>query len=421
MQVAAWYNHVPMIQYDKNVCVACRERIQELVGNMELSEHERALLEHPQRTISVAIPIKMDDGTTRVFDGVRVQYNDALGPTKGGIRYHPHVQEQEVATLAFLMTIKNALAGLPYGGAKGGITVDPAELSRAEKEKLTRGFVRALGTTVGSRVDIPAPDVNTGPEEMRWFADEYAAVVGHPDPAVVTGKPLDAGGSHGRDSATGRGGVFILEQYAQQMNWKPEETTVAIQGFGNVGGWFARLAAERGFVVVAVSNASGGVWKKEGFTTEELIHAQQNKTLPEGDMLSNDALLSGEARVLVPAALSEQITLDIAKRTHTSLIIEMANAPTVVGADTLLRSRGIALIPDILANAGGVIVSYFEWLQNLAQETWSEERVAKELKEKMLSAYTAVQKRAAGNDMRTAAYQLAMERILEAEKKRGRV
>ncbi len=409
-----------MMHHDKNVCIACRSRVEALLDELALSAHERALLEHPQRVISVAVPVRMDDGTTRIFDGVRVQYNDALGPTKGGLRYHPSVDEQEVATLAFLMMIKNALAGLPYGGAKGGVAVTVGELSVSERERLTRGFVQALGRAVGAQMDIPAPDVNTGPEEMRWFAEEYARIVEHEELAVVTGKPLDYGGSRGRDSATGLGGVFILEQYAREHTWSPSEVTVAIQGFGNVGGWFARLAAQRGFIVVGVSNAHEGAWNPSGFTLEELEQAHRARVLPKGEQITNEQLLTRNARVLVPAALSDQITVSIAERTGAQLVLEMANAPTVVEADGILKGRSISIIPDILANAGGVIVSYFEWLQNLAHESWDEERVERELREKLIEAYRAVVVKAGAGSMRTAAYKIAFERILDAERTRGR-
>lgn len=368
------------------------------------------------------MPVHMDDGSTRVFSGVRVQYNDALGPTKGGIRYHEHVDEVEVQELAFLMMIKCALAGLPYGGAKGGITVNPKELSEGELERLTRAFVRALGTTVGPRTDIPAPDVNTDAKTMGWFADEYGKMTGTYEPAVVTGKPLDKGGSKGRDSATGLGGAYILERFAADQGWDPAETTVAIQGFGNVGGHIAHLLVERGYRVVAVSNSRGGAYHEDGFSSNELIEAQKNKGLPKGNPVTNEGLIELPVDLLIPAALSEQITANNASRVKAQAVLEMANAPTTVSADAILHENGVAVIPDILANAGGVIVSYFEWVQNLEKSSWSEEDVAAKLKDKMTEAYLAVAAEAKkrGSDMRTAAYELAIKQVLGAERKRGR-
>jgi glutamate dehydrogenase len=365
----------------------------------------------------------MVSGSVKVFAGYRVQYNDALGPTKGGIRYHPHVHLEEVQELAFLMTIKNAIAGLPYGGGKGGVTCDPKTMSEGELERLTRGYVRALGQTVGPLIDIPAPDVNTGPQTMDWFVQEYEAMVGHEARAVVTGKSVASGGSLGRDSATGRGGVFILAEYAREHGWNVKDKTVAIQGFGNVGGWFARLAAQEGFKVVAVSGSKGGVYNKEGFTLAELESSLGARVLPRGEEVSNEALLKLPVDVLVPAALSEQITKDNAARIQASLVIEMANAPTTPEGDALLYSRGVTVIPDVLANGGGVTVSYFEWRQNLTKETWSEEKVNEALEKSIVSAYREIrdemEKR--NTPMRSAAYSRAVTRILGAERIRGRV
>ena len=262
-------------------CISCRTRLAPIAKRLELSDFERALIEYPQRVISVALPVVMDDGSTRVFRGYRVQYNNALGPYKGGIRYHLAVDEEDITELAFLMMIKNALMNLPYGGAKGGIVVDPRALTKSERERLTRTFVRALGKTVGPYTDVPAPDVNTSAETMDWFADEYGKMEGMYMPAVVTGKSIPKGGSRGRDSATGLGGVYVLEQFAKKMKWKPAESTIAIQGFGNVGGHIAHLLAVRGYRVVAVSNSRGGVFRESGFSAEELARAQKEKTLPD--------------------------------------------------------------------------------------------------------------------------------------------
>lgn len=404
-------------------CYPCQARLEGFAASFPLTEKETALLVNPQRSISVSIPITMDDGSVRVFPGYRVQYNDALGPTKGGIRYHPHVHLEEVQELAFLMTIKNAIAGLPYGGGKGGVTCDPKTMSDGELERLTRGYVRALGQTVGPQIDIPAPDVNTGPQTMDWFVNEYETMVGREARAVVTGKSIDAGGSLGRDSATGRGGVFILAEYAREHGWSVSGKTIAIQGFGNVGGWFALLSIREGFRVVAVSGSKGGVYRKEGFTEEDIRNALENRTLPPGEPISNAELLELTVDVLVPAALSEQITKDNAARISASLVIEMANAPTTPEADSVLFARGITVIPDVLANGGGVTVSYFEWKQNLARETWSEEKVNESLKQSIVAAYAAIDAEMKKHHlpMRVAAYRRALERIFEAERARGRV
>lgn len=390
---------------------------------MPLSLRERHILAYPQRSISVSIPVSMDDGVENVFHGIRVQYNDALGPTKGGIRYHPQVDEEEVAELAFLMSMKTALAGLPYGGAKGGVTCDPKTLSHAELERLTRGLVRALGTTVGPHTDIPAPDMNTTAEMMDWFVDEYAQMVGQVSPGVVTGKSVGKGGSLGRDSATGRGGVFVLDAYARDQGWEPQDVTLAIQGFGNVGGWFALLAAERGYRVVAVSGSVHGVYKEQGFTPVELREALAKKQLPQGGVISNEELLASAVTVLVPAALGHQITEANVGYVRARSIIEMANAPVSVEADTLLFEKGIHVVPDILANAGGVIVSYFEWVQNTTGETWSETDVAERLHQTITTAYAQVIKESETThcSLRDAAYLYAARRILSAERARGRI
>lgn len=411
------------MQRTDTTCYPCKARLEGFTQGATLSEKERAVLINPQRSISVSIPVTMDDGSVNVFAGYRVQYNDALGPTKGGIRYHPHVHLEEVQELAFLMTIKNAIAGLPYGGGKGGVTCDPKTMSEGELERLTRGYVRALGQTVGPHIDIPAPDVNTGPHTMDWFVHEYEAMVGHEAKAVVTGKSIASGGSLGRDSATGRGGVFILMNYAHDHAWNPHEKTIAIQGFGNVGGWFARLAIHEGFKVVAVSGSKGGVYKREGFTQEEIEQAMAARSLPTGDEVSNAALLELPVDVLVPAALSEQLTKDNASRIKATLVVEMANAPTTPEADTILLSRGVTVIPDVLANGGGVTVSYFEWKQNLAKETWSEEVVYRALEESIVTAYKGIRDEMNEHkiSMRSAAYKRALSRILEAERVRGRV
>lgn len=404
----------------QTVCISCRGRIDAITHRLALSPLDRALLEHPQRVIAVSLPLTMDDGSVRIFEGFRVQYNDARGPYKGGIRYHEDIHAEEVTELAFLMMIKNALVDVPYGGAKGGIIVNPKTLSGREREQLTRALARALGKTVGPYVDVPAPDVNTSAETMDWFADEYGKITGAYEPAVVTGKSIKRGGSRGRDSATGLGGAYVIDQYAKDARLAPKKTRVAIQGFGNVGGHIAHLLTERGYRVVAVSGSKGGVYRAQGFTKAELTKAHKNRTLPEGKKISNKALLELPVAVLVPAALSDQITAKNAKRIRAKLILEMANAPTSITADAILEKRGVTVIPDILANAGGVVVSYFEWLQNIKRESWAEHKVHTQLKKRMTAAWGVVSNRAQKEkvNFRTAAYLIAVERVVAAERAR---
>lgn len=412
--------------YDANVCINCRERLEELPQNISLTPSEFALLNRPQRTLSFAVPVRMDDGSVEVFNAYRVQYNNALGPTKGGIRYHQDVDLEEVRTLAFLMALKTSLAGIPFGGAKGGIQVDPRNLSSGELERLTRGFVRAAHTFIGPRIDIPAPDVNTNAQTMTWIVDEYARIAGSFEPGVVTGKPLELGGSAGREEATSLGGVYVLDQYREDQGWKREDVTVAVQGFGNVGRNIARILSEWGYTVVAVSDVSGALYDENGLAIDGLcsekeggceLHAAQS----EAQRITNDELLTLDVDILIPAALSDQITQENASNVRANVILEMANAPVNKEADDILEKKGVTVLPDILSNAGGVIVSYFEWSQNASNDYWKIDVVHEKLKEKMTDAYTRVRDRAKreGHDLRTASYEEAVERILKAERLRG--
>lgn len=409
--------------FDSNVCRACRDRLQRVVSTLELSAREQAVLEQPDKAVTVSVPLRRDDGTMETYTGWRVHFNTARGPAKGGMRYHLDVDYEEAATLAFLMALKNALANIPFGGGKGGIAINPKELSEAEKERLTRSFVRALGSTIGPRTDVPAPDVNTNAQTMAWIVDEYARMHGAFEPAVVTGKPMALGGSHGRNRSTALGGAFVLDAWRNETGRAPQEIAVAIQGFGNVGGHIARTLAQWGYQVKAVSNAAGAVSHPDGFSCETLAHAHERGALPKGEALSGEDLLTLPVDVLIPAALSEQITAQNAEAVQSQLILEMANAPVTVDAETPLAERGIIVIPDILANAGGVIVSYFEWVQNLSGDVWSEEVVIERLKTHMQSMYADVCVRAKDEeyDIRTAAYTIAVERILEADRLRGRL
>lgn len=408
---------------DKNVCINCREWLADLPQTIQLSDAEFALLNRPQRTLSFSIPVRMDNGNVRIFNVHRVQYNDALGPTKGGIRYHHEVDIDEVKTLAFLMSLKCSLAGIPYGGGKGGIEVDPSELSQGELERLTRGYVRAFHRFIGPRTDIPAPDVNTNAQTMAWFVDEYAKITGHFEPGVVTGKPIELGGSLGRDEATGLGGAYVLDAYREDKKAERKNWTVAVQGFGNVGGHIARILHDWGYKVVAVSDATGGRYSAEGLDVSALC-AQKGCRMKEetqGTFIENKDLLELDVDVLIPAALSDQITKENASRIKAHTILEMANAPVSKDADTILFAKDITIIPDILANSGGVVVSYFEWVQNSSNEYWKKERVYDALKETIIDAYTRMRDRASteNHSFRVAAYEEAIRRILVAEKLRG--
>ncbi len=412
--------------YDANVCIDCRERLEDLPQNIALTSAEFTLLNRPQRALSFSIPVRMDDGSVRVFNAYRVQYNNALGPTKGGIRYHQDVDFEEVKTLAFLMTLKTSLAGIPFGGAKGGIQVDPRELSFGELERLTRGFVRAAHTFIGPRIDIPAPDVNTNAQTMAWIVDEYAKISGLFEPGVVTGKPLELGGSLGRKEATSLGGAYVLDQYIEDNNLKREELTVAVQGFGNVGRNIAEILSELGYKVVAVSDVSGARYDKGGLQVSSLCSEKEKgcvlKDAPvKAEQITNEELLELDVDILIPAALSDQITDTNAASIKAKIILEMANAPVSKEADAILAKNNVIVIPDILANSGGVIVSYFEWAQNAGNDYWKLEIVNNKLREKIIDAYTRVTERAKreGSDLRTASYEVAVERILIAERLRG--
>ncbi len=414
-------------QEDKNICIDCSDRLSFLRDAMKLSDKEYAFLNRPRRVFSFSIPLRMDNGEVRIFNGYRVQYNDALGPTKGGLRFHPDVDLEEVKMLAFLMALKCSLVSLPFGGAKGGIAVDPFELSKNEQERLTRAFVQEIHQFIGPRRDIPAPDVNTDAQVMAWIADEYGRITGSFVPGVVTGKPLELGGSRGRDIATALGGAYLLRTHLTDQGQPEKGMSVAIQGFGNVGGNMARILSEWGYRVVAVSRADGGVMNEAGLPVSDLLQCREKKEgffeIPGVRRISNEALLELPVDILIPAAVSHQITRDNAGKIQARIVLEMANAPATKEADAILAKRGITILPDILANAGGVIVSYFEWAQNSANRYWSEETVHERLEKKMLDAYRRVRARAkeAQCDFRSASYIIAVERILAAERIRGRL
>lgn len=375
-----------------------------------------AKLEHPDRVIEVSIPIKMDNGAIKVFKGFRVQHNNILGPYKGGLRYHQDVNMDEVRALAFWMTMKNAVVNVPFGGGKGGIAVNPKELSEAELERLTREFTRKLAPMIGPHLDVPAPDVNTTGKIMSWLVDEYSKYVGKPSPAVVTGKPIEHGGSEGRTEATGLGGSYALLAILKKLNINPSGLKVAIQGFGNVGSYLALYLEEAGCKIVAISDSKGGIYLPNGIDIKSAIKYKEEKgTLAGfgGDYVESDKVLELPVDIIVPAALENSITERNAENIKAKFVLEMANGPTTLEADEILEQKGITVIPDILANSGGVTVSYFEWEQNIKNQKWEKQEVFNKLKEKMESASEKVFLASKKHNvpLRTASYIVALERI----------
>lgn len=382
-------------------------------------------LRMPMREMHVSIPVRMDDGSLRAFAGYRVQYDDSRGPFKGGIRFHHDTNIDEVKALAFWMTFKCATVGIPLGGGKGGVTVNPKELSEGELERLSRGWARAMRDMIGPDRDIPAPDVYTNPQIMGWMMDEYSDAVGTYSPGVLTGKPLTVGGSQGRGSATAQGGMYVTEELLKEMG--VTNPTVAVQGFGNAGSIYAHMAAEKGWKVVAVSDSKGAIYNADGLDVQAVadFKAQNGSVVgfAEAEELTNEALLEIACDVLVPAALEGVLTAENAGNVKAKAIVELANGPTLPEADDIFRANGVVVVPDILANAGGVTVSYFEWVQNNMMYYWTEEEVLEKLHPIMVRAFSDVW--AASQkydvDLRTAAFVHATERIAAAMKDRGRV
>lgn len=392
---------------------------------MNLDAAWRAALTAPKRVLAVSCPVRMDNGSIQVFTGYRAQHNGARGPFKGGIRYDVGVTQDEVMALAMLQTWKNALVDLPFGGAKGGVVCDPLKLSMWEKERLTRRFTSELLPIIGPTQDIPAPDLGTDAQVMAWMLDTYSMMVGQPSLGVVTGKPVSLGGSVGREEATGRGVMNILRKFLATQHKAIGGVKVAVQGFGNVGYHTARLLADRGAVIVGISEKAGGIYDESGI---DVIAAGEfykgNGTLngfDSADTLSNEELLTCDCEVLIPAAKENTITEEIAPHVQARTIVEGANGPTTPGADEVLRENGVTILPDILANAGGVTVSYFEWVQGLDNYFWDMKRVQDELQRVMERAFDAVNAKAdeTGCDYRTAAYTIAISRVAEACRLKG--
>lgn len=378
-------------------------------------------LAEPEREIRIAIPVKMDNGSLNIFEGYRVQYNSARGPYKGGIRYHQDTDINEVKALAFWMALKCAVVNIPMGGGKGGITVDPRELSKSELEKLSRGWVKMMAQNIGPKIDVPAPDMNTTPEIMSWMSDEYIKITGDKTNATFTGKPIENGGSEGRGPATGLGGFYVLDTLRNKINL-PESCKIVIQGFGNVGGNAANILFQNGHKIIALSEVEGAIIKEDGIDITALNeYKKQNGKIegfPGSRKITNEELLTTECDVLIPAAMESQITEKNAHNIKAKLVMELANGPTTPEADDILFERGIPVIPDILANAGGVTVSTFEWEQNLKGEHWSEVDVFAKLKIIMEREALEIFEKAQllKTDLRRAAFIVALERIELATK-----
>ncbi|GIU71369.1 MAG: glutamate dehydrogenase [Candidatus Nitrosocaldaceae archaeon] len=392
---------------------------------INLDEGLHQFLRKPKRVLEVSIPVRMDDGSVRVFTGYRVQHNDARGPYKGGIRYHPAVTLDEVKALATWMTWKCAIVDIPLGGGKGGIVCDPRKMSVNELERLTRRYAYAISDIIGPEVDIPAPDVYTTSREMAWIMDTYSALKGKMTPGVITGKPLAVGGSQGRAEATGKGLAFCVREGAKKANIDMNNAKVAIQGFGNAGTYAARFLSEMGATIIAVSDSTSGVYNDDGLDVEALIKHKADtgkvKGFANAKEITNAELLELECDILVPAAYENQITKDNANNIKAKIIGEAANGPTTPEADEILFNKGVMVIPDILANAGGVTVSYFEWVQNLTRDYWSHEVVINKLEDKMVNAFNAVYQTAEEYkvDLRKGSMVLAVNRVVEAVNARG--
>ncbi len=390
----------------------------------DVSASTEAVLRTPHRELRVEVPIRRDSGALETYVGYRVQHDNSRGPFKGGLRFHPSAAVEEVRALASLMTWKTALVDVPFGGAKGGIEVDVRPFSSNELERLTRTYVRQISPIIGPTTDIPAPDMNTNAQVMAWFLDEYEQLNGHA-PAVVTGKPLPLGGSPGRIEATGRGAIIVLDETLRSMGRSPDQTSIAIQGFGNVGLWAACLANQAGYKIVAVSDSRGCVYNGDGLDIDGLVvHRSTNGSLegfPGAETLHRDDVLTLAVDVLIPAALGEVIHAENASDVRAKIIVEGANHPVTPWADAALAERGITIVPDILANAGGVTVSYFEWVQNIQQFRWTETQVNERLEQMLVAAYLHTAHVAAERDctLREAAFVIAVERVAEASALRG--
>ncbi len=407
-----------------NVLTSTQLVIQEALNKLGYAQDMYELLKEPLRVLTVRIPVRMDDGSVKVFTGYRAQHNDAVGPTKGGIRFHPEVTEDEVKALAIWMSLKCGIANLPYGGGKGGIICDPREMSFRELERLCRGYVRAISQIVGPTKDIPAPDVFTNSQSMAWMMDEYSRIREFDAPGFITGKPLVLGGSYGRDSATARGVAIAIEEAAKVKGIQLKGARVVVQGFGNAGGYLAKFMHDAGAKVVGISDAYGGLHDENGLDIEYLLDRRDSfgtVTKLYQNTITNQQLLELDCDILVPAAIENQITARNAHNIKASIVVEAANGPTTIEATKILSDRGVLLVPDVVANAGGVIVSYFEWVQNNQGYYWSGEEVDARLKTIMSRSFNSVYETAKLRkiDMRLAAFMVGCRRMAEACQLRG--
>ncbi len=414
-----------MVAKDVNLYEVAVAQFNDAAERLGLSQPMRAILSKPKRELVVNFPVRMDNGDVEMFTGYRVQHNINRGPAKGGIRFSPFVSLDEVRALAMWMTWKCAVAGIPFGGAKGGVVCDPRKMSRAELERMTRRYATEISLLIGPNSDIPAPDMNTNPQVMAWIMDTYSMHQGYSVPAVITGKPLSIGGSEGRLEATARGVQVITREAMRDYGIVPEDCSIVVQGFGNVGSITARLLHEMGCKIVGLSDINGGIYNAKGINIPRALrYSKEHGTLrglPETEPVSNKELLELPCDILIPAALENQLTIENATQIKARLIVEAANGPTTPEADHILNDRGITIVPDILANAGGVTVSYFEWVQDLQRFFWAEQEINQRLEAIMVRAYQAVQRKSQEQEtnLRLGAYLLAVARVAEATELRG--
>ncbi|ANC77707.1 MAG: Glu/Leu/Phe/Val family dehydrogenase [Bacillota bacterium] len=407
-----------------NVLQSTQSVIADALDKLGYSSEVYELLKEPIRMLTVRIPVKMDDGSTKIFTGYRAQHNDAVGPTKGGVRFHPNVSETEVKALSIWMSLKAGIVDLPYGGGKGGIICDPRTMSFRELERLSRGYVRAISQLVGPTKDIPAPDVFTNSQIMAWMMDEYSRIREFDSPGFITGKPLVLGGSHGRETATAKGVTICIREAAVKKGIQLEGARVVVQGFGNAGSFLAKFMHDAGAKVIAISDAYGGLYDPEGLDIDYLLERRDSfgtVTKLFKDTITNQELLELDCDILVPAAIENQITEKNANQIKASIVVEAANGPTTLEATRILSERGILLVPDVLASAGGVTVSYFEWVQNNQGYYWTEEEVEEKLERVMVKSFETVYTTAMNRkvNMRLAAYMVGVRKMAEASRFRG--
>ena len=409
---------------NNNLVTSTQEIMKEALHKLGFDDGMYELVKEPLRFLEIRIPVRMDDGTVKTFKGYRAQHNQAVGPTKGGIRFHPDVNVEEVKALSMWMTMKCGITNLPFGGGKGGVICDPREMSNLELERLSRGYVKAISQFVGPASDIPAPDVYTNPQIMSWMMDEYSKINRSNAFAFITGKPLSLGGSQGRNRATALGAVITIEEAAKHRNINIEDSRVAIQGFGNAGSFIAKILHDKGAKIVAISESRGALYNPEGLDIEHLLalKEQHGRVTPLfEDVIPNEKLFELDCDILIPAALSNQITETNAHLIQAKIVAEAANGPTTQEATKILTQRDVLIIPDVLASAGGVTVSYFEWVQNNQGYYWSEEEIITKLEEKMVEAFNKIYDLAENRkmDMRLAAYVVGLKRTAEATRFRG--